>query len=179
MRPCAAAPLVIRRHPARGGSSRHHRRGKLPGLRGGRSGPELMRYAQAGGAVRRRFHRRGRHLRRLRHRPFEVNAAGVTDHAGAVIIATGPDQLARHTERAAPDRATGYPPAPRARLLLPRERGRRRWGWGLRDGGGARPHQFATRVTIIHRRDHFRASKNHGGARLRHAKIQVSEHRDR
>jgi len=89
MRPCAAAALVIAGNQRGGQLTLTTDVGKLPGLRGGRSGPELME------------------IMRKQAERFDVDfidedappstsppavrghAAGVTDHAGAVIIATG------------------------------------------------------------------------------------------
>jgi thioredoxin reductase (NADPH) len=146
-----------------------------PGFAGGVQGPELMnimrRQAERfdvdfvdGDATRVRFGAR----------PFEVEAGGTTYTADAVIIATGA--------------GTNW-------LGLPNEQ--RLIGHGVSScapcdafffrnkevavvGGGDSAMEealvltkFATKVTIIHRRDRFRASKIMADRALRHAKIDV------
>jgi thioredoxin reductase (NADPH) len=146
-----------------------------PGFAGGVQGPELMdimrRQAERfdvdfvdGDATRVRFGAR----------PFEVEAGGTTYTADAVIIATG---------------------AGANWLGLPNEQ--RLIGHGVSScapcdafffrnkevavvGGGDSAMEealvltkFATKVTIIHRRDRFRASKIMADRALRHAKIDV------
>ncbi|OLC53725.1 MAG: thioredoxin-disulfide reductase [Acidobacteria bacterium 13_1_40CM_4_69_4] len=146
-----------------------------PGFADGIQGPELMdimrRQAERfdvdfidDDATAVDFHRR----------PFEVTAAGVVYHADAVIIATGA--------------GTNW-------LGLPNEK--RLIGHGISScapcdafffrgkevavvGGGDSAMEealvltkFATKVTIVHRRDRFRASKIMADRALRHAKIEV------
>jgi thioredoxin reductase (NADPH) len=146
-----------------------------PGFAGGIQGPELM------DVMRKQAERfdvdfidEDATAVNLRHRPFEVTAAGVTDHAGAVIIATGAgtNWLAIPNEQ----RLIGHGVSSCAPCDAFFFRGKE---VAVVGGGDSAMEEalvltkFATRVTIIHRRDHFRASKIMADRALRHAKIEV------
>ena len=146
-----------------------------PGFADGIQGPELMdimrRQAERfdvdfidDDATAVDFHRR----------PFEVTAAGVVYHADAVIIATGAgtNWLGLPNEK----RLIGHGVSSYAPCDAFFFRGKE---VAVVGGGDSAMEEalvltkFATKVTIVHRRDRFRASKIMADRALRHAKIEV------
>jgi thioredoxin reductase (NADPH) len=147
----------------------------FPGFPDGIQGPELME------AIRRQAERfeadfidEDATAVDFRKHPFEVTAAGKALQARAVIIATGaaPNWLGLPNEQ----RLIGHGVSSCAPCDAFFFRGKE---VAVVGGGDSAMEEalvltkFATRVTIIHRRDAFRASKIMADRALHHAKVQV------
>ena len=155
-------PLVIEGFAVGRPADDHDRRRELPRLPRGRHGAGAdARLPRAGGALRHRVRHRRRHRASTsRERPFRVWVGDDEYRAETVIVATGATarQLGLESERHAAGRGVTYC-ADLRRGLLPRQARDRRRRRRLGDGGGDLPDQVRDEVTVVHRRDEFRASK--------------------
>ena len=107
--------------------------------------------------------------------PFGVWVGEREYRAKSIIIATGARRarMLGLPRRAAPARPRRVVLRHLRRLLLPRAAHRRGGRRRLRARGGDLPHPFASKVTLIHRRDELRASQDHAGPRARQPEDRV------